>query len=99
MAEQLIAEQFLPHVDKTFRVKGGRHAFTLTQVDSRRLEEWEAKVVPRQPFNLIFRGPPGDVLREGLYTLEVEGGPSFVLYVMPIHTPAQGRQDYQAPFN
>jgi hypothetical protein len=48
---------------------------------------------------LIFRGPAGDLLREGLYVLEVEGGPSFELYVIPVHTPARDRQDYQAAFN
>jgi hypothetical protein len=31
--------------------------------------------------------------------LEVEGGPSFTLYVIPVHTPARDRQDYQAAFN
>ena len=44
---------------------------------ARPLSEAERKVVPRQPFNVIFRGPPGDVLREGPYILEVEGGPGF----------------------
>jgi len=97
MAEQLKAENFLPHVDKTFRVAGGRHALTLTTVDITRLAGWET--APRPPFNLIFRGPPGDVLTEGLYTLEVEGGASFQLYVMPIHTPDRTRQDYQSVFN
>jgi Domain of unknown function (DUF6916) len=52
-----------------------------------------------QAFNLIFSGPPGDVLREGLYTFQVERGPEFEFYVMPIHTPAPGQQDYQAAFN
>jgi hypothetical protein len=99
MAEQLTPKHFLPHVGKAFCVKGGRHALTLAKVDARRLEEWEAEVAPRQPFNLIFRGPPGDILAEGLYMIEVEGGPSFQLYVMPIHTPEPGRQDYQVPFN
>jgi hypothetical protein len=97
MAEQLTSEHFLPHVDKTFRVAGGRHALTLTTVDTSRMAGWEA--APRPPFNLIFRGPPGDVLAEGLHTLEVEGGPSFRLYVMPIHTPDRTRQDYQSVFN
>jgi hypothetical protein len=99
MTERLTPEHFLPHVDKTFRVAGGRHALTLTRIDMRRLEDWETKVIPNQPFNLIFRGPPGDILAEGLHTLEVEHGPSFELYVMPIHTPAPDRQDYQASFN
>ena len=61
--------------------------------------EAERKTFPRQPFSLIFRGPPADVLPEGLHTLEVEGGDSFTIYVMPIHTPARDRQDYQAVFN
>jgi hypothetical protein len=97
MPELLTAEHFLPYVDKTFRVAGGRHALTLTTVDTSRPAGWE--VAARPPFNLIFRGPPGDVLAEGLHTLEVEGGPSFQLYVMPIHTPDRTRQDYQSVFN
>ena len=38
-------------------------------------------------------------MREGLYVLEVEDGPSFMLYVIPVHTPARDRQDYQAAFS
>jgi Domain of unknown function (DUF6916) len=95
MAEQLTPEHFLPHVDKTFRVAGGRHALTLAAVEAGPKQG----AVPRQPFNLIFRGPPGDVLVEGVYTLEIESGPSFELYVMPIHTPDRTRQDYQSAFN
>jgi hypothetical protein len=95
MAEPLTAEHFLPHVDKTFRVKGGQHAFRLARVDVHKM----SGQVPRQPFTLIFSGPPGNVLREGLYVMEVEQGPQFELYVIPVHTPAPGRQDYQAAFN
>jgi hypothetical protein len=36
---------------------------------------------------------------EGLYAAEVENGPRFDLYVIPIHTRAPDRQDYQAVFN
>lgn len=94
MAEILTPEHFLPHVKKVFRVKDGRHALTLAQV-----EVSASTGGPRQGFNLIFSGPPGDVLREGLYTLQVERGPEVELYVMPIHTPTPGQQDYQALFN
>jgi hypothetical protein len=97
MTEQLSAELFLPHVDKHFRVRGGRHVLTLTKVEA--LSPEHAKGAPRPPFTLIFSGPPGDVLPEGFYTLEVEEGPSFDLYVMPIHTPLLGRQDYQVAIN
>jgi hypothetical protein len=94
MAEIMTPQHFMPHVEKAFRVKGGHHAFTLAQV-----EVSGEKGGPRQSFNLIFSGPPGDVLPEGLYMLEVADGPQFELYVMPIHTPDPGRQNYQSAFN
>jgi hypothetical protein len=99
MTEQLTPEHFRPHVAKPFRVQGGRHSLTLAEVDARVLSEAEREIFPRQPFNLIFSGPPADVLPEGLHTLEVEGGDTFTIHVMPIHTPARDRQDYQAVFN
>lgn len=95
MTELLSAEHFRPYIDKVFRVQGGGHAFTLAEVTTAANVEG----ISRQPFSLVFRGPPNNVLPEGFYTLEVDDGPSFELYVMPIHTPAQDRQDYQAAFN
>jgi hypothetical protein len=97
--ELLSRAVFDPHVKKVFRVKGGHHALTLSRVEARKREDWEAGLGLREPFNLIFRAPKGDVLQEGMYTLEVEDGPSFELYVIPIHTPYPDRQDYQSPFN
>jgi len=71
-----------------------------TQEDRQATEqERQPAVVPRQPFNLIFSGPAGDVLRAGLYAVEVEDGPTFDLYVMPVFTPKPGHQDYQSSFN
>jgi hypothetical protein len=87
-------EAFLPHVEKKFHVQGGRHILKLYRVDTPPQGH-----APRQPFTLLFSGPPGDVLRQGLYTLEVEGGPAFQLYVIPVQTFARDRQDYQAVFN
>jgi hypothetical protein len=99
MTGLLTREAFDPHVKKVFRVKDGHHALTLARIDSRRLEEWERDLGLRSPFNLIFTGPPGDVLSEGMYTLQVDGGPDFELYVIPTQTHLPGRQDYQASFN
>ena len=99
MDELLKPDDFTPYVDRVFRVRNGGHALTLTAVEQRRLESWETQMQLREPFNLIFRGPMGDVLRAGLYTLDVEDGPAFELYVIPIHTPARDRQNYQAAFN
>src|SRR5262249_17901754 len=97
--ETMSPDDFLPHVGKVFRVKEGRHELTLTSVDVRRLEEWEAKTAPRQPFTLIFSGPPGALLPQGMYTFEVADGPVFELYMIPVQTPTIARQDYQSVFN
>jgi hypothetical protein len=94
----LCAKHFEPHIGKVFRFKDTRHALALDRVI--RENENPFRSGERQPFTLIFRGPrERDVLPEGLYDCEIDGGPSFSLYVAPIHTPAPDRQEYQAVFN
>ena len=99
MDEVLTRETFDPHVGKTFRVSNGHHALMLVRIETRPIEEWERKMGLRAPFNLIFRGPAGDVLTEGMHTLALEDGTSFDLYVSPVHTSVRGQQDYQSSFN
>ena len=99
MTKMLTAEMFQPHVSKLFRVKGGRHALTLRQVELHKTEQSELDAFGRQSFTLLFSGSPGDVLPQGFYALEVEGGPAFHLHIIPIRTLARDRQDYQAVFN
>jgi hypothetical protein len=99
MTESLTRKHFLPHVNKKFHVRGGGHAFTLARIEGPAADAPAQSGGMREPFNLIFSGPPKDVLREGLYIVDVEDGPHFELYLIPIHTPARDRQDYQAAFN
>ena len=99
MAELLTADVFTLHVDKEFRAPEWPFPLVLQRVDTRRLEEWETELFRREPFNLIFRGPPREVIREGFYTVSVQDGPSFGLYIMPIQTLQRDRQNYQAVFN
>lgn len=98
MAEQATHEDFRPHLSKTFRVRGGQHALVL-----RHVEEFSGGLASgqnrRSSFALIFSGPAGDVLREGIYAFEVDGGLSFEFHIMPIHTPVPDHQEYQAIFN
>ena len=89
----LTAETFAPYVGRTFQIRGGRHTLALDEI-----ERAEAGM-GRAPFTLLFSGPPGDVLAEGLHAIELEDGTAYDLYLIPIHTPAPGRQDYQAVFN
>jgi hypothetical protein len=99
MGEQLTAEHFIPYLNGVFRVEGGRHALTLARVDATPIGDRQAQSLLRQPFTLIFCGPPGDVLAEGLHTLAAEDGRPFTLYLIPIQTREAERQDYQAVFN
>jgi len=99
----LTADTFAPQVGTTFRVEGGRHVLSLSEVE--RLESQPGQGDPAyQPFTLIFSGPPGDLLAEGMHTLTRQGdergaGAAYDLYLIPVHTPEPGRQDYQAVFN
>lgn len=94
----LTADTFAPHVGASFQVEGGHHVLSLTEVERFRPEPGHGRP-DFEPFALIFSGPPGDVLAEGLHTLTVADGSAYDLYLIPIHTPQPGRQDYQALFN
>jgi hypothetical protein len=94
----LTADTFAPHLGGSFRVEGGHHVLSLSEVE--RLDNQPGHANPAyQPFVLVFTGPPGDVLAEGLHTISREDGTPYDLYLIPIHTPTPGRQDYQAVFN
>ncbi len=84
-------------VQKQFRFEGCSQALRLAAVDAQ--ESPSLQPDQRKPFTLIFHGVRGDVMPEGHYKAEAEGGARFELYVMPIHTSAPERQDYQAVFN
>ena len=82
---------------KTVRIEGWQHTLTITRIETRKLEEWEQEVITRQPFIVMFRGPPGDVLPEGMRELHIEDGPSFKLYIIPVLKPQRDRQNVQNP--
>lgn len=90
-------EDFTPHLNKLFRFEGYQHALRLAEVEVSD-RPYPAELT-RKPFTLLFQGPRQNVMPEGFYAAEVEDGPRFDLYVMPIHTGAPDRQDYQAVFN
>jgi hypothetical protein len=97
MSQVLTAQDFVSHVGKMFTPKGQHRVLTLVSVDT---VGWPGEDgMLREPFILILRGPPGDVLPEALYDVAVRDGPDLELYIIPIHTAARDRQDYQVAFN
>ena len=97
MSQVLTVQDFCSHLGKTVTPKGQHRALTLVSVDTSGPRGGAA--VTRQPFTLILSGPPDDVLPEGLYDVAVANGPAFSLYIIPIHTLARDRQNYQVVFN
>jgi hypothetical protein len=93
-APQFAAGDFLPWRGAAFAVEGWPFRLVLTEIN-----EGAARAGFRAPFSLIFQGPAGAVLPEGLRRLAAADGAAFDLYLMPVHTPHPDRQDYQAAFN
>jgi hypothetical protein len=97
MSGVLTDRDFVAHVGKTVTPKGQHRTLTLVSVETVKLPGWDS--MTRTPFTLILRGPPGDVLPEGMYDVSLDEGSDLALYITPIHTMARDRQDYQVAFN
>ena len=96
MTDVPTAEIFTPHIGTTVSLPGG-HTLTLLSVDQRNAQARDAATPT--PFSLLLRGAPSPIVPEGIHRLVLEGGASFELYLIPIHTPSRDHQDYQIVFN
>ena len=97
MKEPLTHEYFEPYTGRRCVFDGQPVTLTLASVtaNARFVVPGSAQV----PFILRFHGPVGDILPAGHYRTTIQDGPVIQLHVLPIHTPGQDRQDYQAVFN
>jgi hypothetical protein len=98
MDQSLTYDLFIPYVGERFSFEGCRVSLTLASV-----KPSPALTIPdpaRAPFGLIFHGPASEILLEGIYRAATEDGSLTVgFYIIPIHTAAADRQDYQVVFN
>jgi hypothetical protein len=97
MSQSLSSADFAPYMGNVFRPLGQHRSLTLVSIRTPSSPGGDS--LSRQPFLLIFEGPPGDILPEGSYEVVVDGSREFSLYIAPVHTIAHDRQDYQAVFN
>lgn len=94
--------QFVPLVGKSFGVRGGRVAtsVTLASVTSLAMTGLPRNTNPKikttgQQFSLGFTGPAWTSFPQGIYTLSAPKLGSFPLLLVPISQPS-GIQEYQA---
>jgi hypothetical protein len=73
------------------------HTLVLVGVDQR--DGHAPGTAMRAPFSLELRGPPAPIVPEGMHRLVFDDATRFELYLIPVHTPARDRQDYQVVFN
>jgi hypothetical protein len=97
MAAAQQQQDFAPHVGKRFSFPGHTVVLLLARIDV--APQPGMPDATRTSFTLIFHGPVGDILPEGLYAAQVADGPELEFYIQPIHTTARDRQEYQAVFN
>jgi hypothetical protein len=86
------AETFAPYIGKAISLGDGP-TLTLVAVDRHK------SPTPGGGFTLLLRGTPAPIAPEGMHRITLEGGASFDLYLIPIHTPSRDHQDYQIIFN
>jgi len=96
MAAELRQEDFTPHVGKEFRFAGWHGTLRLARIEAGGIQGMAP--MERTPFLLIFQGAKGSVLPEGMYAATTVDGVDFHFHIMPIHTAASDRQDYQVVF-
>ena len=97
MDQPLTHEFFAPYVGRTFSFQGSHVVLTLASVIAN--PQYAMPGAANVPFSLNFHGPAGDILPEGFYKVSIADGPEAEFYILPVHTVARDRQDYQAAFN
>jgi hypothetical protein len=92
MTDAASPETFAPYIGKAISLGDGQ-TLTLAAVDRHK------SPAAGGAFTLLLRGPPAPIAPEGMHRITLEGGASFDLYLIPIHTPSRDHQDYQIVFN
>jgi uncharacterized protein DUF6916 len=103
MLEQFTLDTFTPQISTPFRVHvpgADPFRFTLEAVTEIPVSGWrpDDTAEHRNPFTLLFLGPPGFILQQAIYQFEHETIGTFDLFIVPVGQSAQGIS-YEAVFS
>ncbi|HEY0517925.1 MAG TPA: hypothetical protein VGC84_00420 [Ilumatobacteraceae bacterium] len=99
MPEGLAPDTFEPHVGTRFDVRPEARSelaielHELTRLPPRSYGD------RREPFSLVFLGPAGAPLPQGIYTMHHDALGDIDLFIVPIGPGVDGRNQYEAVFN
>jgi len=94
----------LPGLDDFAPLRGQRFAVSIAPGESLTAQLFDAQALPqppfngRQPFSLIFIGPPEPLLPQRIYGLVHERLPALDIFLVPVAADAAGVR-YQAVFS
>jgi hypothetical protein len=91
----LTADDFSKHLNTLFTFHDGNREWQLTLMSVSTLPGRSGK---RQPFSLVFTGPPGVVFRQSMYPFEHASMGRLPIFIVPIGADAEGTQ-YEAIFS
>jgi hypothetical protein len=95
MLERLTAEDFEPHLHRSFAIGPDDRRWDAELVEIRRLPS--SSSVARQPFAVVFRGPATPVQSQGMYRVSRAGWGDVDLFLVPVGDDGTGIQ-YEAVF-
>ena len=107
MLDKLTKESFAPHVGSQFRFQIDASTWVTTELievtgrsPSVGRAAWSVPAKPlREPFSIVFRGPPAPLLRQRMYRVEHEAlGLIEDLFIVPVGVTQDGLF-YEAVFS
>lgn len=103
MLETLTPGSFEEHVGSRFRLSlEGQEPLELELGEISRYEENPDFLARKQPFSLIFFGPPRPILPQAIYPLEHPALGRLEVFLVPIGPDPRGKKSgmrYEAAFN
>ena len=99
MLDKLTVYDFVKHVDSTFTVAiGGKKTQKWKLIEATDVRS-DGGTAPRHAFSLLFSGPGGSLVEQGVYKLKHAKLRNMEILVVPVIAAGGKKMHYQAIFN